>query len=318
MKLLFADKFPPAHIEVLRAVGHDCELRPDLGSDELIDALDGVEGLIVRSTRVSAPTLQGADALRLVIRAGSGTNTIALDAAEERGIQVSNVPGRNAIAVAELVMGLIIAIDRNIPDNVAESRAGRWDKARFSAAKGIWGRRLGILGLGNVGIAVATRARAFGMAPHGLEKQREPKAEAKIIAAGIELVPDLESMLAGCDVISVHAPYTGEALVDAAFLDRMQPGSILINTSRGELVDEPALIAAMDAKGIRAGLDVFRDEPGHAFGPFHSELASHRNVYATHHIGASTAQAQTAVADEVVAIIEAFGRGEPRNAVGVG
>jgi D-3-phosphoglycerate dehydrogenase len=317
VKLLFADKYPEAHLEVLRLAGHDCQLRADLTADDLGDALGGVEGLIVRSTEVSAVTLRRADSLRLIIRAGSGTNTIAVDAATSRGIQVSNVPGRNAIAVAELVMGLILSIDRNIPDNVAESRAGRWDKARFSAARGVWGRQLGILGIGSVGLAVATRARAFGMSVTGVAKERSAAAAARIAAAGIDLVPDLETLLVWCDVVSLHLPYTGQPVVDAAFLSSMRPASILINTSRGELVDEKALIAAMDGKGIRAGLDVFRDEPGHAFGPFHSELASHPNVYATHHIGASTTQAQTAVADEVIAIIEAFGRGEPRNAIGV-
>lgn len=315
MRLLLADKYPQSHIELLEGAGHDCDLQPSLA--DLVGALSGVEGLVVRSTRVTEEALEGADALRLIIRAGSGTNTIAVKAATDKGIQVSNVPGRNAIAVAELAMGLIIAIDRNIPDNVSELRAGNWDKARFSAARGIWGRKLGIVGMGNIGLALAHRAGAFGMDVYGVAKERSVTAASLIADAGINLAEDLETVLATCDVVSIHTPYSGEVLVDADFLEHMQPESIFINTSRGELVDEDALIAAMEAKGVRAGLDLYRDEPAQSSGPFHSKLASHPNVYGTHHIGASTSQAQTAVADEVIAIIEAFGKGEARNVVGV-
>ncbi len=315
MRLLFADKYPPSHIELLEAAGHECDVQPSLA--DLGPALSGVEGLVVRSTRITEQALESADSLQLIIRAGSGTNTIAVKAATDRGIQVSNVPGRNAIAVAELAMGLIIAIDRNIPDNVSELRAGRWDKARFSAARGIWGRKLGIVGMGNIGLALAHRAAAFGMQVYGVAKERSAAAASRIADAGIILAADLDTLLATCDVVSVHTPYSGDVLVDAEFLGHMQPGSIFINTSRGELVDEDALIAAMEAKDMRAGLDLYRDEPAESSGPFHSKLASHPNVYGTHHIGASTAQAQTAVADEVIAIVEAFGRGEARNVVAV-
>ncbi|MDH3731823.1 MAG: NAD(P)-binding domain-containing protein [Acidimicrobiia bacterium] len=317
MRLLIADKYPQSHLELLAAGGHECDFQPSLTADDLGAALAGIEGLVVRSTGVTDQALEEADSLRLIIRAGSGTNTIAVKAAIDRGIQVSNVPGRNAVAVAELAMGLIIAIDRNIPDNVAELRAGNWDKARFSAAQGILGRKLGIVGMGNIGLALAYRAVAFGMDVFGVVKERSAAASSLIADAGIVLVADLEALLATCDVVSIHTPYAGDVVVDAEFLGHMRPGSILINTARGELVDEDALIAAMEAKDIRAGLDIFRDEPAAPSGPFHSKLASHPNVYGTHHIGASTAQAQTAVADEVIAIIEAFGRGEARNVVEV-
>jgi len=162
---------------------------------------------------------------------------------------------------------------------------------------------------------VAERAAAFGMTVLGVAKPRLPRVEVRVADAGVELVPDRETLLGRSDFVSLHIPYEGEAVVNAEFLDLMQPGSILINTSRGDMVDEDALIAAMDTKNIRAGLDVYRDEPSQAQGEFHSKLAQHPNVYGTHHIGASTMQAQTAVADEVVAVIEAFGRGEARNQV---
>ncbi len=317
MKLLIADAFPDTHVERLAAAGHECELRPELTGDDLPGALAGVQGLVVRSTRVTPEALAAADSLQLIVRAGSGTNTIAVAEATAGGIQVSNVPGMNAAAVAELIMGLIISIDRNLPDNVIELRAGNWDKRRFSAARGIKGRTLGIIGLGNTGLALAERAGAFGMRLVGVRKDRPEPVTARIAAAGVELVDDVPALLAACDVVSLHVPYTGSVVVDAAFLAQMQDGAILINTSRGEVVDEEALIAAMESKGIRAGLDVFRDEPGTATGPISSKLAQHPGVYGTHHIGASTAQAQTAVADGVVDVIAAFERGEARNQVGV-
>ncbi len=316
MKLLFADRYPAAQIEVLEAAGHECLLRPELTADDLPQVVGGVEVLVVRSTHVPEQVLDAADELRLIIRAGSGTNTIAVAEATNRGIQVSNVPGRNAIAVAELAMGLILSIDRNIPDNVIELRAGNWDKVRFSGGTGLFGRRLGIVGLGNTGLALAERARAFGMAVVGENKNRPADSAARIAAAGIELVPDLEALLSSCDVVSLHVPYNGVAVVDAEFLTHVRPGAILINTSRGEIIDEEALVEAMDAKGIRAGLDVYLGEPS-STGVFVSAVAQHPNVYGTHHIGASTAQAQNAVANEVIEIIDAFGRGEALHQVGV-
>ena len=315
MKILIADKFPGDHMERLRSAGHECRYEPDTGPDELASAVSDAHVLVVRSTKVMAPVIEGAESLQMIVRAGSGVNTIAVNEAAAVGIQVSNVPGRNAIAVAELVMGLMISIDRGIPDAVAEIRAGRWDKKRFAAGAGLFGRTLGIIGLGNIGLALAERARAFGMTVLGVAKPRLPRVDARIAEASIELVADRATLLGRSDFVSIHIPYEGEAVVDADFLDLMQPGSILINTSRGDMIDEEALIGAMDAKGIRAGLDVYRGEPSEARGEFHSKLAQHPNVYGTHHIGASTRQAQTAVADEVVAIIEAFERGEARNQV---
>ena len=313
MKLLLADSFSAWLIDTLTEAGHVCIVEPDASADDF--PLDGVDGLIVRSTAVDASAIERAGSLRLIIRAGAGTNTIDVEAAVARGIQVSNVPGRNAIAVAELVMGLILSIDRNIPDGVAELRAGRWDKKRFSAATGVAGRRLGIVGLGNVGLALAERANAFAMVVAVEGKDRSPATRARIAELGIEETADRASLLGKSDVVSVHIPSSGDVVVDEEFLAEMRDGAILINTSRGEIVDEQALIAALDTRGMRAGLDVFRDEPAAHRGEFSSKLAQHPSVYGTHHIGASTAQAQRAVASEVVAIVSDFDEGKPRNEV---
>ena len=154
MKILFADKFPDSGMAQLCQQGHDCVSQPDLDGNTLVEAVGDAEVLVVRSTRVTSDAIAAAAALRLVIRAGAGTNTIDKEAAAARKIPVCNVPGKNAIAVAELVMGLLIAIDRNIPDNVIDLRAGQWNKKKYAAAKGLYGRHMGIVGLGAIGLAV--------------------------------------------------------------------------------------------------------------------------------------------------------------------
>lgn len=312
MKILFADKFQQAYLQDLKDQGHECDLQPDLTAEEIPARIAGAEVLIVRSTRVTRETIEAADALRLIIRAGAGTNTIDRDAAAERNIPVCNVPGRNAVAVAELAFGLLLAIDRNIPDNVQDLRAGTWNKKRYSKAEGILGRRIGIIGLGGIGLALAERAAAFGMQVHVLSKtHRDAETVRRLDTIGATGVPDLETLVSGCDVISLHLPATPDTkgFVNDALLEKFRDGAILLNTARGDLIDDEALIRAMDRKGIRAGLDVFNDEPATGQAEFHSALAQHPNVYGTHHIGASTEQAQNAIAAEIVHMLAEYERG---------
>ena len=309
MKILIADSFPQSHIDRLNEQGHEVTSSPDLDEHALAQAIADNEVLIVRSTRVNADTLESGTALKLVIRAGAGTNTIEKAHAADIGIRVCNVPGANAVAVAELVMGLIIAIDRNIPDNVADLRNRVWNKKKYSKARGLFGQRLGILGLGAIGLAVAERARAFGMEVCAVAKSgRSEEAEKRIRDAGITQLDSLDEVLESSDIVSLHMPATENTLgmVNASFLNQLKDGAVLINTSRGDLVDEAALIAAMDAKGIRAGLDVYNNEPGAGDNSFESALATHPGVCGTHHIGASTDQAQTAVADGTLDVIRSY------------
>ncbi len=313
MKILFADKFPAAHAEQIRARGHECVSSPDLTADDLPAHLQGIDALVVRSTQVTDAALGAGDRLKIVIRAGAGTNTIDKQAAAGRGIYVCNVPGKNAVAVAELTLGLILAIDRNIPDNVADLRAGQWDKKRYSAAQGLYGRSLGIVGLGAIGMAVAERAGAFGLRIHVIDKPgRAAETTARLDALQATRVPDLAALAAQCDILSFHVPAADStrSLVDSELLAQMRPGAMVINTSRGDVIDEAALLAALDDKGLRAGLDVYQGEPAGGRGEFKSELAQHPNVYGTHHIGASTEQAQSAVAERVVEMLVAFDAGE--------
>jgi D-3-phosphoglycerate dehydrogenase / 2-oxoglutarate reductase len=312
MRVLVADTFPDAFVNSLTNRGHEPVYQPDLTSDRLPSGLPGVEVLVVRSTRVNREALEAGDALRLVVRGGSGTNTIDCPAATERGIYVCNVPGRNAVAVAELALGLLLALDRRIPDNVADLRAGRWDKKQYSGGRGILGRRVGVLGLGHVGLAFAERVVALGATVYAIAKpDRSAEASERARAIGVELVDDVETLAETCDVLSVHVPAadTTRNLVGRELLARVRPGAIILNTSRADVVDEDALIEAMDAKGLRAGIDVFADEPGSSTGSIDSRLARHPNVYGTHHIGASTEQAQQAIAEEVLAMIAAFESG---------
>ncbi|GAA0503675.1 hypothetical protein GCM10011581_26130 [Saccharopolyspora subtropica] len=321
MRVLLADAFPEPHLADLVERGHDCRYEPDTTTGQLADRLSGREVLIVRSTRVPAEVFDNADALRLVIRAGSGTNTIDCAAAARRGVRVCNVPGRNAIAVAELALALLLALDRTICDNVADLRAGRWDKKRYSRARGIFGRRVGVIGLGRIGMAFAERVAALGTTVYAVAKPgRDPHTLERARAIGIRFVDDLPELARTCDVLSLHLPATDATrhLVDRDLLAHVQPGTIILNTARGDLIDEDALIEAMETKDVRAGLDVFADEPATGTGTIDSRLVKHPNVYGTHHIGASTEQAQHAVAAEVVRMVDAFASGEVLHCVNCG
>ena len=318
MRILFADAFPPRQLERLRGQGHECGFAPTLTSEDLPGAIPGFDALVVRSTRVGAAVLEAGDSLKLVVRAGAGTNTIDAARARKRGIDVCNVPGANALAVAELALGLIISADRRIPDNVADLRNGEWNKKRYSKARGLFGRSLGIVGAGAIGMAVAERAAAFGMRILVVASPRRgDAARARLAAVGATELPSLGELAEQSDFLSVHVPggTQTKALVNRDILARMRPGAVLVNTSRSDVVDESALIEALDTKGIRAVVDVYDGEPTSGEGRFDSSLARHPNVYGTHHIGASTEQAQLAVADGVANVIAAFVDGNVINCV---
>lgn len=318
MKILFADALPDAYAEQLNQAGFECVSQPQLTADELPGAVSGIEVLVVRSTKVTAATIDASDCLSLIVRAGAGTNNIDKQHAANAGIYVCNVPGQNAIAVAELTMGLLLAIDRRIPHNFVDLHAGTWKKKEYGKADGLFGKTMGIIGLGNIGLAVAERAKAFGLRVIGVRKDgRSRDSIRRITSAGVELVDSQDALVSEADIISLHVPASPETenLVDSSFLGRMKPGAILLNTARGEVVDADALIAAMDEKGIRAGLDTYPDEPGSGTAEFRSSLATHANVVGTHHIGASTTQAQNAIAAGVVDAIESYARGVVSNCV---
>ena len=312
MKVLVADKFEQSGLEALKAAGCEVLFQPDASDDALVAAIRESQApvLVVRSTQVTAAMLD-AGALSLIVRAGAGVNTIDVAGASERGIYVSNCPGKNSVAVAELTMGLILAIDRRIPDNVADLRAGKWNKKEYAAAKGLMGQTLGLLGFGHIGQEVARLARAFGMPVLVWSRRFSENDSARDVAAesfDIEIVPSAEDLVEQADVISVHLALTKDTrgFVNSALLSHVKPGAIFINTARAEVVDHDALAGAVKDKGLRLGLDVFANEPSTSTGGFADPLVSQPGVYGTHHIGASTEQAQEAIADETVRIIRTF------------
>jgi len=317
MKVLIADKFEKVGIDGLKELGCTVISEPDVKADALPDLIRRVDPniLIVRSKKVNVDALRAGTALTLVIRAGAGIDTIDVAAASELGVFVSNCPGKNSIAVAELVMGLLLSCDRRIPDQVADLRQGKWNKANYSKARGLHGRTLGIVGLGQIGREVAQRARAFGMRVVAWSRNLTHE-EADRLDLVYALTPLEVARLADAVTVNVAATPETKHLVNAEFLAAMKPGSYLINTARGSVVDEAALQQAVRERGIRAGLDVFQNEPAGGTGEFASPIAQAPGVFGTHHVGASTDQAQVAIAHEVIRIVQSFrATGEVPNVV---
>ena len=318
MKILFADAVDTDRVAALTADGHECRLEPQLTVDTLPEAIGDADVLVVRSTKVDAATIEAGHDLALIVRAGAGTDNIDKVSASEAGIYVCNVPGRNAIAVAELTMGLLLAIDRHIADGVADLRRGEWNKSRYTDADGLAGKNMAIIGLGDIGLAVAERAKAFGITVSAERRpDRDPDTQARIRSIGVRLVDSREELLADADIVSIHVPKADDTthLVDAQFIAALPDGCIILNTSRGDVIDESALLQALENRGMRAGLDVYAEEPAGGSGAFESPLAAHRSVVGSHHIGASTTQAQESVADGMIEVIEAYAMGDVINCV---
>ncbi len=314
MKVLIADRLSRKTEEALRELGATLQVQPDLTADELPAAIGDVQVLVVRSTRVTAATIAAGARLSLIVRAGAGVNTIDVEAASQRGIYVTNCPGKNSAAVAELTIGLLIACDRRIVDATSDLRGGRWRKKEYGKARGLRGRTLGVLGVGMIGKEVIRRAQGLGMQVAAWSRSLTPTVADELrvayCASPLEVAPR-------SDAVSIHvaaAPETN-GMVGREFLNAMKDGAILINAARGEVVDRAAMLEAIRQKGLRVGLDVFADEPKSGEAPFpDSELA--QLVTATPHIGASTDEASEAIAEEVVRIVRSFREtGKPVNTV---
>lgn len=306
MKILIADKFEQSGRDGLEALGCDVSFQPDLKDNALVDAIatEKPDVLVVRGTKITEPML-AAGPIKLVVRAGAGYNTIDVAAASRRGIYVSNCPGKNSIAVAELAFALILALDRRIVDNVVMLRRGEWNKKEFSKARGLFGRTLGLIGVGKIGQEMISRAQAFGMPVIAWSRSLTPLRAAEL---GIEHKDSPHAVAAEADVVSVHLALNNETrnLIDTDFFNAMREGAYFVNTARGEVVDQTALVNAMTTRGIRAGLDVYAHEPTSAVGEFSDEVVKEDTLYGTHHIGASTDQAQEAIAAETVRIVQQF------------
>jgi D-3-phosphoglycerate dehydrogenase len=316
MKILIADKFPESGQAELSREGFEIIYDPDLKEGPLVEALSttGADVLVIRGTKVTAQMLESGR-LSLVVRAGAGYNTIDVKTASARGIYVANCPGKNSIAVAELAFGLILALDRRLPANATDLKEGRWNKKEYSKARGLFGRTLGLIGLGRIGQEMILRARAFGMPVVAWSRSLSPERAEEL---GVEMKQSPAEVAAASDILSVHVALKDDTrnLIDQKVLEAMRHGSFFINTSRAEVVDQAALERAVRERGIRAGLDVFAGEPSGATGTVEDEIFKLDNVIGTHHIGASTDQAQQAIADETVRIIHEYKKtGRPPNVV---
>ncbi len=307
MHVFIADSLSDTAMALLKQGGHTVTNEPKLKGDALVEALAAARPavLVVRSTKVPEAMMAASPDLELIVRAGAGYDTIDVEAASRRGIFVANCPGKNSVAVAELTWALILALDRALPDNVADARAGQWNKARYAQAEGLKGRTLGVVGMGGIGREVARRAAAFDMPVVAWSRSLTEREAAQL---GVRRLESPREVAAAADVVTLHVAASPETrhLADAAFFEAMKPGAFFINTTRGSVVDEAALRRALDEKGLRAGLDVFEGEPSGKEGPFEHPLAGHPNVYLTHHIGASTNQAQEAIAQEAVRIVNTY------------
>ncbi len=306
MRILIADKFEQSGRDGLANLGCEVSYEPDAKDATLVQAIKNAapDVLVVRGTQVTEPMLD-AGPVKLVVRAGAGYNTIDVAAASQRGIYVSNCPGKNSIAVAELAFALILALDRRIADNVISLRQGQWNKKEFSKARGLFGRTLGLIGVGKIGQEMIPRARAFGMPVVAWSRSLTPERAA---ALGVEYMETPLDVARSVDVVSVHLALKAETrgIIGADFFNAMREGSYFINTARGDVVDQPALANAIKTRGIRAGLDVFAVEPTSSAGDFQDPIAKELGLYGTHHIGASTDQAQEAIAAETVRIVREF------------
>jgi D-3-phosphoglycerate dehydrogenase / 2-oxoglutarate reductase len=305
MKVLIADNFPNQYVEKIKSLVKEAVYEPKLKENDLPNNINGIDILVVRSTVVNAYCIEKSDKLSLIIRAGAGVNTIDIKSANKKGIYVTNCPGKNSIAVAELAMALICAIDRKIPDNVIDFRNGKWNKALYSKADGLAGKILGVVGTGQIGSELITRAKAFGL---NIIAWSRSLTDEKAEEMEIERAASLEELFSKSDIVSVHLAQNAETkkIISKDLISKLKKGAYFINTARAGVVDEGALIEAAKNGNIFLGLDVFNNEPEGKEGELISPLRDLPNVYLTHHIGASTEQAQNAVAEETCNIIAEY------------
>lgn len=310
MKIVIADGLPSSAIDTLKQPDWEIDNRQGRPPAELASDLKDADALVVRSaTKVTREVIEAAPKLRVIARAGTGVDNVDVAAATARGIVVMNAPGANSLSVAELAMGLMVSMARNIPAADASMKASKWEKTKFAGAE-IRSKTLGLVGLGRIGQEVANRAHAFDM----VVIAHDPFISAEMAAAlGVELV-SLDDLCARADYISLHLPAlpSTKHIFDAKRFAQCKKGVRIINTARGELIDEGALADAIAAGQVAgAGLDVFESEP-----PKDWRLATMPQVVATPHIAASTKEAQEQVGTDTASALRDFLKeGIIRNAV---
>jgi len=298
VKVLVSDPLSKRAVGILRDTpGLAVEERQGLSEVELLPLVGDIDAWVVRgATKVTRRLIEAAPKLRWVARAGAGIDNIDAAAASERGVGVLNVPGANAIAVAELVFGLLLSLFRQIPAADSALKRGEWDKSRFKGRE-LRGKTIGILGLGKIGRAVVPRALAFEMKCVGYDPLLTEEATR---AFGVEPL-SLSDLLPRSEILTLHVPFSPETrgLIGAREIARLPRGAVLVNAARGGLVDEAAALAALEEGQLSGAVfDVFAQEP-----PGASPLLTRQDVVATPHIGAATVEAQEAVGEEIVKLL---------------
>ena len=302
--ILISDGLDNRGQSVLRGSAH-VEYRDSTTADDLLNAIADYDALIVRGqTRVTADVLAAASHLKVVGRAGVGVDNIDLEAAKKHNITVVNAPSSTTIAVAELAFGLLLSVARDIPRAAATMKEGEWLKKQFEGVE-LNGKTLGIIGFGRIGMEVGRRAAAFGMSVIIYD----PNVQEHELEHGNAEPVSLQDLFAWSDYISLHLPlnvYTRDLIGPLAF-SQMKDGVRIVSTARGGIIDEAALLAALNSgKVAAAGLDVFEKEP-----PGLTELVAHPRVIATPHIGAQTAEAQSRAAEDIASEVLAALEGKP-------
>jgi D-3-phosphoglycerate dehydrogenase len=301
-KVLVSDKLAPQGLEILEKTPQlEVDYQPGLEPQALLEAIADADGLVIRSgTKVTEEVLAAAKKLRVIGRAGIGVDNVDVAAATERGVAVVNTPEGNNITTAEHAVALLVALARHIPQSDASMKAGRWEKGKFTGTE-LYNRTLGVVGIGNIGRIVAQRARGLQMKVIACDPHIPSDAAAKL---DVELV-SLDELLERADAITVHVPKTKETLglIGAEALRKVRPGVLIVNAARGGIVDEGALLEALeDGRVAGAALDVYEEEPPKPEHP----LVRHPKVICTPHLGASTGQAQLNVAIAVAEQVRDF------------
>jgi len=317
MRVLLADSLSESVVEKLTFGECVVDNRPELKGESLTEALRALQPqvLVVRSTKVTAADFQAAKSLELVVRAGAGYDNIDVSTASGLGVFVANCPGKNAAAVAELTIGLLLSLDRSLPDNVSDARNGMWNKEKYGEANGVKGKTIGIIGLGSIGKEVIKRAKGLEMNIVAWSRSLTPEMATEL---GVQYKGSPIEVASVSDVVTLHVASSAgtKHLANSEFFTSMKPGAFFINTTRADVVDESAMLQCIAEKGIRVGLDVFSNEPAGKSGAFEHYLANNSSIYLTHHIGASTEQAQEAIAEEAGRIILVYAQtGEVPNCV---
>jgi D-3-phosphoglycerate dehydrogenase len=309
-RIIIADALEASGLSILRAAGAEVQVLGAADRPRLPEIVADADALVVRSaTKVTRALLESAKRLRVVGRAGVGVDNVDVEAATERGVLVVNAPTANLMSATEHTLAMMLALARSVPAADASMKRGEWDRKTFVGVE-LQGKTLGVVGLGRIGQRVAARARAFEMRIVAFDPFLDPGFAARL---EVELLP-LDDLLAASDFVTLHTPYSKETkhLIDSRRLALLGKEAFLINVGRGGLVDETALLAALEAGTLAgAGLDVFEEEP-----TSRHDLVKHPKVIATPHIGAQTREAQERIAIETTKmVLEALAGEMPAAAV---